>query len=186
MYNETFIPSTMDFNQQNQMANSMVLISGHNEVDSSMEITMPQERRGGMPMRSSNLRSLTNPKENFRETIEKYLASYFKHLIDLKEKMKGEYLDESVFTLLIKRDDGKYYIEADNVRGKDNAFHGLTIISAIKNYNFAHSIIQPGLGNGAMVTLYGTADAGYPFFMTLNIVRISKKYKILNQFIQIG
>jgi hypothetical protein len=183
MYNETFIPYNMEF--VDQMPN-MNLNQFPNDGESNMEIAAPQEHKGGVPMRSSNLRSLTKPKENFRETIEKYLASYFKHLIDLKEKMKGEYLDESVFTLLIKRDDGKYYMEADNVRGKDNAFQGLSIIAAIKNYNFVHSIIQPGLGNGAMVTLYGTADAGYPFFMTLNIVRISKKYKILNQLIQIG
>ena len=172
---------------QNQAQTPLTMTLGHPPTftdNSSMEVSM--ERTKGTPMRSSNLRSLTIPKDNFRETIEKYLTSYFKHLIDLKDKMRDEYLDESVFTLLIKREDGKYYVEADNIRGKENVIKGLSLISAIKNYEFTHTIIQPGLGSGAVINIFGTADAGYPLVMNINLVRISKKYKILNQFIQIG
>jgi hypothetical protein len=154
---------------------------------SENEIKEPKAK----PTISFNLKTLTDPNSDFKSIIEPYLKSYFNKLSNLimlsSDKVKNFYYDGSMFTF--SRLEGDKYINKELV-GDTNIYLFLSNMSQFRKYNVAFFNIQPGLGQGASVFLTGTMGNEHnvhqhKFTMSLQLVRLRKKYYIQNQFFHV-
>jgi hypothetical protein len=156
------------------------------EID-EIDIKEPKTK----PTNSFNLKTLTDPNSDFKSVIEPYIKSYFNKLSNLiilsSDKVKNFYYDGSLFTF--SRLEGDKYINKELV-GDTNIYLFLSNMSQFRKYNVAFFNIQPGLGQGACVFLTGTIGTEHnvhqhKFKMSLQLVRLRKKYYIQNQFFHI-
>jgi hypothetical protein len=143
------------------------------------------------PTGSFNLKTLTDPNSDYKSIIEPYLKSYFNKLSNLimlsSDKVKNFYYDGSMFTF--SRLEGEKYTHKELV-GDTNIYIFLSNMSQFRKYNVAFFNIQPGLGQGASVFLTGTMGNEHnvhqhKFTMSLQLVRLRKKYYIQNQFFHV-
>ena len=143
------------------------------------------------PTGSFNLKTLTDPNSDYKSVIEPYLKSYFNKLSNLimlsSDKVKNYYYDGTMFTF--SRLEGEKYIQQEIV-GDTNIYKFLSNMCQFRKYNVAFFNIQPGLGQGASVFLTGTIGTEHnvhqhKFTMSLQLVRLRKKYYIQNQFFHI-
>jgi len=140
------------------------------------------------PTGSFNLKTLTDPNSDYKSVIEPYLKSYFNKLSNLIElssdKVKNFYYDGTMFTFC-RLESGKYIQQ--EIIGDTNIYKFLSNMSQFRKYNVSFFNIQPGLGQGASVFLTGTMGTihnvhQHKFTMSLQLVRLRKKYYIQNQF----
>jgi hypothetical protein len=143
------------------------------------------------PTISFNLKTLTDPHSDYKSIIEPYLKSYFNKLSNLiilsSDKVKNFYYDGTMFTF--SRLEGDKYINKELV-GDTNIYLFLSNMSQFRKYNVDFFNIQPGLGQGASVFLTGTIGTEHnihqhKFTMSLQLVRLRKKYYIQNQFFHV-
>jgi len=143
------------------------------------------------PTGSFNLKTLTDPNSDYKSIIEPYLKSYFNKLSNLIElssdKVKNFYYEGTMFTF--SRLEGGKYIQREIV-GDTNIYTLLSNMSQFRKYNVSFFNIQPGLGQGASVFLTGTMGTihnvhQHKFTMSLQLVRLRKKYYIQNQFFHV-
>ena len=143
------------------------------------------------PTGSFNLKTLTDPNSDYKSVIEPYLKSYFNNLSNLimlsSDKVKNFYYDGTMFTF--SRLEGGKYTHKELV-GDTNIYLFLTNMSQFRKYNVAFFNIQPGLGQGASVFLTGTIGTEHnvhqhKLTMSLQLVRLRKKYYIQNQFFHV-
>ena len=83
---------------------------------------------------------------------------------------------------------GKYIQQ--EIIGDTNIYKFLSNMSQFRKYNVYFFNIQPGLGQGASVFLTGTIGTihnvhQHKFTMSLQLVRLRKKYYIQNQFFHV-
>jgi|TARA_B110001469_G_scaffold85202_1_gene80642 hypothetical protein len=159
------------------------------EIDQVNEKEIKEPRT--KPTGSFNLKTLTDPNSDYKSVIEPYLKSYFNKLSNLIElssdKVKNYYYDGTMFTF--SRLEGGKYIQQEIV-GDTNIYTFLSNMSQFRKYNVSFFNIQPGLGQGASVFLTGTIGTihnvhQHKFTMSLQLVRLRKKYYIQNQFFHV-
>ncbi len=120
---------------------------------------------------SSNLRTIrtTDPTQDSND----FMKRYFSNLVGMKDGLKKMYFDMSFLTF-----------NGTTAKGVDFILMTLSQLIGCPFYNIQFISSQPSLGNGIFIIVNGNSP-GHVFHMTLNIVSIKKKYRILNQFIQI-
>ena len=119
---------------------------------------------------SSNIRTLrtTNTKQDAND----FMRRYFSNLVGMKEGLKSIYFEKSYLTF-----------NGEESYGLDFILMSLSKLIGCPFYNIQFISSQPSLGNGIFIIVNGNSP-GHIFHMTLNLVSIKKKYRILNQFIQ--
>lgn len=142
------------------------------------------------PKSSFNLNSLS-PKID--TTTEPHLKNYFKILCNImmhnSEKMMNFYYDGSTMTFSQKAAD--HSISKAELIGDRQIYSFLCRnLSMFKKYNVQLFNIQPSLGQGDSVFLSGTMGTEeefhkHRFTMSINFVRLRKKYYMQNQFFHI-
>ena len=159
-------------------------------LEEEEEIVIEKEIKA-KPTISFNLKTLTDPNSDYKSIIEPYIKSYFNKLSNLimlsSDKVKNFYYDGTMFTF--SRLEGDKYTHKELV-GDTNIYIFLSNMSQFRKYNVAFFNIQPGLGQGASVFLTGTMGNEqnvhkHKFTMSLQLVRLRKKYYIQNQFFHI-
>ena len=128
-----------------------------------------KEERG---VYSSNLRTLrtTDPRQDGVD----FMKQYFSNLVGMKEGLKKMYFDKSSLTFNQKQ----YF-------GIDPILMNLSQLRGCPFYNIHFISAQPTLGNGIFITVNGNCPDKL-FLMNIVIINIKKKYRILNQFIELS
>ena len=120
---------------------------------------------------SSNLRTLrTTPADiDARD----FMRRYFSNLVGFKPNLPKMYFGKSCLTF-----------NGIEVMGENPILMQLALhLRECPFYNIQYLSAQPTLGNGVFIIVKGNSP-GHLFNMTLNIVNIKKKYRILNQYIE--
>lgn len=121
---------------------------------------------------SSNLRTLrtTDPAQDARD----FMRRYFSNLVGMKAGLVKMYFDKSCLTF-----------NGSEIMGVDFIMMNLSQLRECPFYNIQFLSAQPTLGNGIFITVKGNSP-GHLFHMTLMVVSVKKKYRILNQYIEIN
>ena len=121
---------------------------------------------------SSNLRTLrtTNPSED----AQGFIRRYFSNLVGMKPGLVKMYFDKSCLTF----NGGEFF-------GPDFIMMTLSQLRDCPFYNPQFISAQPTLGNGIFIIVKGNSP-GHMFLMNFVIVNLKKKYRILNQYIEIN
>ena len=120
---------------------------------------------------SSNLRTLrTTPADiDARD----FMRRYFSNLVGFKPNLHKMYFEKSCLTF-----------NGIEVMGENPILMQLALhLRECPFYNIQYLSAQPTLGNGIFIIVKGNSPS-HLFTMTLNIVNIKKKYRILNQYIE--
>lgn len=142
------------------------------------------------PKTSFNLKSLSLKIDT---TTEPHVKNYFKILSNImmhnSEKMMNFYYDGSTMTFSKKAAD--HSISKAELIG-DRQIYGFLCrnLAMFKKYNVQFFNIQPSLGQGDSIFLSGTMGTEeevhkHRFTMSINFVRLRKKYYMQNQFFHI-
>ena len=121
---------------------------------------------------SSNLRTLrtTNPTQDARD----FMRRYFSNLVGMKPGLNKMYFDKSCLTF-----------DGAEIMGDNFIVMNLSKLRDIPFYNIQFLSAQPTLGNGIFITVKGFSP-GFLFHMNFNIISVKKKFRILNQYIEIN
>ena len=121
---------------------------------------------------SSNLRTLrtTDPSQDARD----FMRRYYSNLVGMKPGLVKMYFDKSCLTFNGAEIMGVDFIMMNLSHLRDFPFFNIQFISA-----------QPTLGNGIFITVKGNCP-NHLFHMTFMIVSVKKKFRILNQYIEIN
>ena len=120
---------------------------------------------------SSNLRTLrtTEPTQDARD----FMRRYFSNLVGMKAGLSKMYFDKSCLTFDGAEVLGDNFILMNLAKLRDCPFYDIQFLSA-----------QPTLGNGIFIIVKGNMPQ-HTFHMNFNIISVKKKYRILNQYIEI-
>ena len=139
------------------------------------------------PTQSFNLKTLTDPHSAYKGKYESYTKHYLSILSNIIVKNSQEftkfYFPGSMLTVAVY-DTGTCQVQ--EVGGEQNILSLFQKISMYRKYNASLISVQPGLGQGASITIEGTLGTLYQnhikgFTMTLNLVNLRKTPYILNQ-----
>jgi len=121
---------------------------------------------------SSNLRTLrtTEPTQDARD----FMRRYFSNLVGMKPGLSKMYFDKSCLTFDGVEVIGDNFILMNLAKLRDCPFYDIQFLSA-----------QPTLGNGIFIIVKGNMPQ-HTFHMNFNIISVKKKYRILNQYIEIN
>jgi hypothetical protein len=121
---------------------------------------------------SSNLRTLrtTEPTQDARD----FMRRYFSNLVGIKPGLIKMYFDKSCLTF-----------DGIEVMGDNFIIMQLAKLRACPFYDIKFLSAQPTLGNGIFIIVKGNTP-NHTFHMNMNIVSVKKKYRILNQYIEIN
>ena len=121
---------------------------------------------------SSNLRTLrtTEPTQDARD----FMRRYFSNLVGIKPGLIKMYFDKSCLTF-----------DGVEVMGDNFIIMQLAKLRACPFYDIKFLSAQPTLGNGIFIIVKGNTP-NHTFHMNMNIVSVKKKYRILNQYIEIN
>ena len=121
---------------------------------------------------SSNLRTLrtTEPSQDARD----FMRRYFSNLVGMKAGLSKMYFDKSCLTFDGAEVMGDNFILMNLAKLRDCPFYNIQFLSA-----------QPTLGNGIFIIVKGNMPQ-HTFHMNFNIISVKKKYRILNQYIEIN
>tara|TARA_B110000261_G_C13044005_1_gene341481 strand:- start:39 stop:812 length:774 start_codon:yes stop_codon:yes gene_type:complete len=139
------------------------------------------------PTTSFNLKTL-NTSANYKQEIEAFMKSYFNMISNLIERSSDKvtdfYFNESMFTATSEKG------EVVEIKGEKSIYEFFTKRCHMRKYNISSFHIQPGLGQGAFVRAKGTMGTIFnpvlhKISMSFVIVRLRKKFYILNQAVDI-
>ena len=142
------------------------------------------------PKESFNLKTL-NTSATYKKDIESYLKAYFNMVSNLIEKASTKvtdfYYEGSMLTVSRVEESGPQFYE---IKGDGEIYKFLNSLCLMRKYNISQFHIQPGIGQGAFVFVKGTMGTTYnpvlhKISMSFQLVRMRKKYYILNQMFDI-
>ena len=120
---------------------------------------------------SSNLSTLKNGETKIKGL--EFMRVYFSNLVKMKPELSKVYFDKSTLVL-----NGK------TLFGTDFILMALSSLRKILFYNIQEIHTQPMLGNGIFIVVKGISTDS-KFHISLNIITLRKKFRILNQFMDI-
>ena len=138
------------------------------------------------PTESFNLKTL-NTSASYKKDIESHLKSYFHMVSNLIErastKVTDFYYEGSMLTVSQIKDG---VLQVFEMKGEADIYKFLNSLCLMRKYNISQFHIQPGIGQGAFVFVKGTMGTIYnpilhKISMSFQLVRMRKKYYILNQ-----
>ena len=149
-----------------------------------MEVIEPTEYKAPRPKptESANLNTL-NTSQHYKRDISVYIKSYFNILSNLIERSSAKltdfYFKESMLT--VSKLSGM-----KEMKSEDAIYGFFQTICHMRKYNISSFHIQPSIGQGAFVVAKGTMGTTFEpvihkISMSFQIIRLRKKYYILNQ-----
>ena len=142
------------------------------------------------PKESFNLKTL-NTSATYKKDIEVHLKAYFNMVSNLIEKASTKvtdfYYEGSMLTVSKMEETGPKIYE---LKGEEDIYKFLNSLCLMRKYNISQFHIQPGIGQGAFVFVKGTMGTTFnpvlhKISMSFQMVRMRKKYYILNQIFDI-
>lgn len=142
------------------------------------------------PKESFNLKTL-NTSATYKKDIEAHLKAYFNMVSNLIEKASTKvtdfYYEGSMLTVSKMEETGPQICE---MKGEEDIYKFLNSLCLMRKYNISQFHIQPGIGQGAFVFVKGTMGTTFnpvlhKISMSFQMVRMRKKYYILNQMFDI-
>ena len=142
------------------------------------------------PKESFNLKTL-NTSATYKKDIEAHLKAYFNMVSNLIEKASTKvtdfYYEGSMLTVSKMEETGPKICE---MKGEEDIYKFLNSLCLMRKYNISQFHIQPGIGQGAFVFVKGTMGTTFnpvlhKISMSFQMVRMRKKYYILNQMFDI-